>query len=477
MRAPHLAAGVFLLTGLLLGCNSVGRESSRGTKTSDSPIPATQVSSSKTSSSNSNDGVDLAAKAAQDDADKYAAGIKELFTQEKFDDLDKLANAARLSKSKSPGGNWTLFQIYESVAAPQPHGAKPTEQDWENHMTSLQKWVSVRAGSVTAQIALAEAYVNYAWFARGTGYANEVASEQWKLFDERLNLARENLQQAWALKERCPHWFYVMQDVQFGLHEGDPRVLLRRAMAFEPSYYYYYSREAHFLLPKWYGNEGDAARFAEVVADKIGGNEGDFVYFLVAARLNCNCQDDETELRKMSWPRIERGFSFMERAHGTNMHRLNQFARLATAFSDAPAAQPIFTRLGENWERDAWGTQKFFEDCKSWAKRTTQFAQSISAAVAANLQTAAGQQYDSQIASAFQEGFGRAISECVTLGGKDAAKFDMFLRIGKEGRVEQYAAWPATAVNACLTPKVRSATFPLPPKTSYWIKISMNVSP
>ncbi len=473
MRAPHLNVGVFLLTGVLLGCHSVGREPSRGTKASYSPIPVRQVSSLKTSSSNNNDGVDLAAKAAQDDSDKYEASIKELLTQGKFDDLDKLASAARLSKSKSPGGNWTLFQIYEGLAAPQAHGAKQTEQDWADHLASLQRWVSVRPGSVTARIALAEAYVNYAWFARGTEYANEVASEQWKLFDQRLNLARENLQQAWALKEQCPHWFYVMQNVQFGLHEGDPSALLKRAMAFEPSYYYYYSREAHYLMPKWYGNEGDAARFAEMIADKIGGNEGDFVYFLVAARLNCNCQDDETELKNMSWPRIMRGFSFMERAHGTNMHRLNQFARLATAFSDAPAAQRTFTRIGENWESDAWGTQRFFEDCKNWAKRS----ESISAAVAANLETAEGQQYDGQIASAFQERFGRVIIECVTLGGKDAGKFDMFLRIGKEGKVEQYAAWPATTVNACLTPKVTSATFPLPPKASYWIKISMNVSP
>jgi hypothetical protein len=64
MRAPHLSVGVFLLTGVLLGCHSAGREPSLETKTSGSPLPATQVSSLKTSSSNNNDGMDLAAKAA-----------------------------------------------------------------------------------------------------------------------------------------------------------------------------------------------------------------------------------------------------------------------------------------------------------------------------------------------------------------------------------------------------------------------------
>ena len=43
-----------------------------------------------------------------------------------------------------------------------------------------------------------------------------------------------------------------------------------------------------YLLPKWYGKPGDAEKFAETIADRLGGPQGNFVYFAIALVDNCS---------------------------------------------------------------------------------------------------------------------------------------------------------------------------------------------
>ena len=84
------------------------------------------------------------------------------------------------------------------------------------------------------------------------------------------------------------------------------QALFRKAVAFEPEYYYYYRMLADSLLPKWGGEEGEAARFAAAVADGIGGKKGDLIYFEIATTLVCACgKVHEQGINGLSWPRIK----------------------------------------------------------------------------------------------------------------------------------------------------------------------------
>jgi len=60
--------------------------------------------------------------------------------------------------------------------------------------------------------------------------------------------------------------------------------VFEQGIQFEPDYFHLYKQYANYLLPKWDGKSGDATAFAKSVADKVGGEQGDVIYFHIATR-------------------------------------------------------------------------------------------------------------------------------------------------------------------------------------------------
>lgn len=175
---------------------------------------------------------------------QYEAVIQRLLSEQKFAELDCLADAARVSKARFASGAWKLHVFYGAINAPQGHA---TEDDWTTHLENLNRWVSAKPESITARVAFADAYTAYAWNARGNQTSDTVTQSGWKLFDQRIEKAKETLEEASKLKTKCPHWYSVMQTV--ALAEGwsltRTTALLDEALAFEPDYQYYYRDHAH----------------------------------------------------------------------------------------------------------------------------------------------------------------------------------------------------------------------------------------
>ena len=54
-------------------------------------------------------------------------------------------------------------------------------------------------------------YVNFAWHARGDGMSDTVTDSGWKLFAQRIEKAKNILDNASSLPAKCPHWYHAMQ--------------------------------------------------------------------------------------------------------------------------------------------------------------------------------------------------------------------------------------------------------------------------
>lgn len=104
----------------------------------------------------------------------YSDTIAGLLKESKFKQLDCLANRFRSSKERFPGGAWKLHVLYQGLDNPVQYPQYPTEKDWNVLLRRLKQWVAVRPRSLTARVALASAYVDYAWHARGNGYVDTV---------------------------------------------------------------------------------------------------------------------------------------------------------------------------------------------------------------------------------------------------------------------------------------------------------------
>jgi hypothetical protein len=413
--------------------------------------------------------------------DDYQESIRTLFNIENFEKIDELADQARSTKARMTGGFWQIHLLETALTKP-AHGIdESTESEWQLHMDRLQRWVKQRPQSITARVALAGAYLDYGWKARGGGYADQVTEEGWQLFAERSETAGKILAEAFNLPTKDPEWYVMMQDVMRAqqVSKEMKHAMFEKAVAFEPDYYYYYRMEAENLLPKWDGEEGEVALFAAQAADRLGGKRGDMIYYEIAAYVNCSC-DARNQPNGMSWPRIKRGYAAVEEQYGASLANMNQMAKFAAAAGDLDFTHELMTRIGENWDPATWKTRERFETVRSWAgfsdiQKT--FDEGKKAAEA-NLLTPAGRQYDGELSKSFQAGYGEILGACVKLSGENPVNpFDLFMQIGKTGMVENIYFSAITRVSVCLASKVSSGRFPPPPEPAYWVKVGVSFQP
>lgn len=416
------------------------------------------------------DGIDVRA------VDKYRAAVAKMLKSGSFDELDCLAHSVRTSKEKFAGGMWKLHALYGGLESPSQHA---TEEDWKNHLRQLQRWVARNPHSVTANIALAEAYLNYAWEARGQGETNSVSDSGWKLFAKRSQQARNILNKASTLKDKCPEWYVAMESVAIaqGWKLEDARALVEKLKSSDPDYYYVYRLHATYLLPKWYGEEGDSESFAASIADEIGAQKGDEAYFQIAGFLVCDCEYQP--LNHMSWPRIQSGFADIEKQHGRSLTNLNLLARMAVKLKDPVVAEQAFRRIGEDWSEATWKNQAYFESSRTWATQTApqMAAQRIIEDEAdRSLRAEGGLSYR----AAFDKKFENLIQECMKTTGTDGQAFELLIQVGETGTVERLMTNPSTNVSDCLLQKLvefqmaRTAAFPPPPRASFWVRVNLD---
>ncbi|HEV2884568.1 MAG TPA: DUF4034 domain-containing protein [Pyrinomonadaceae bacterium] len=301
--------------------------------------------------------------------EKYAAQIRIYLNQEKFDEIDAIADDVRSKQTRFAGGAWKLHKLYWGLREP-TDARKAPDAVWQMHIKHLQNWVEKKPESITARVGLADAYLEFAWHARGYGFANTVTDEGWKLMHERVALAEEVLAEAKKLKAKCPQWYLMMQIVAKGqswdLERYNP--MFEEGIALEPTYHYLYSEKAQYLLPRWHGEEGDWERFTEETSNKLEGKLGSIVYYVVATDLACYYDDQEFFTQtNISWPKIKQSYVELEKVHGTSIKGLNDLCRIAGQAGDKAYTKELLQKIGDNWDPETWGTREYFEHYRAWA--------------------------------------------------------------------------------------------------------------
>lgn len=408
---------------------------------------------------------------------RYEEGIRTLFEQEKFESLELITDTARSTKARLPGGFWTIHIIYGALMAPAAGTYASSANDWTTHLARLQRWVMQRPDSITARVALGTAQLQYAWSARGGGYADSVTEDGWKLLQQRAEVAAKTLMDAFSLQAKCPEWFLTMQMTARALGQSREvqTAIFEKAIAFEPDYHYFYRAQAELLMPKWEGEEGEMAAFAQQAADRIGGQKGDMIYYEIATFVNCGC-DNDRKLYGMSWPRIKRGYTALEEQYEESIANLNAMAYMAGMSGDMSYADEMFKRIGEGWDKKVWHKRENFDMVRQRAQ-VSELPKMIEAAMKAadyNRQTPVGRKFDEQMAKTFASNYSATVTDCLKKSGDSfMVPFDMALLVGQNGAVEQVLTSTMSHTISCIMAKVGSGLFPPPPQPDYWVKISM----
>ena len=282
-----------------------------------------------------------------------------------FERLDRLAAHWRQSKERFSNGNWKLDLLYA--------GCKPAENDspavWRQRIAFAEEWSKARPDSITARLVHADLLAGYAWQARGHQYADKVADDAWRLFDVRMQEAQEVIRNAAALKETCPYAGVVQMAVALGTGADKAQfiTMANRLIKSEPTYICFYSNPMNFLLPRWYGEEGDSEHFLAEAADRLGGDEGDAAYAGATWRMhNLRAFRNVLSELHLSWQRVNRGFKVMERREPHSLCVLSEHAYLASLAGDIATAQHLLRRLDKKIDLSVWRTRERFDRFVHW---------------------------------------------------------------------------------------------------------------
>ena len=232
---------------------------------------------------------------AQPDETKLPAVRKGERTWQQLEAIFAATRAARKVDESKQTAMHRLSQLYLEITNP----AFTDSADYPTHCTELGKWRDELPESPTPLIALAAAHIDWAWQARGSGFAYTVSEEAWNLFHARIDEARKLLERAVKLgaQDGQAHRLQLLVGMAEGWPDDQMREVFDAGRKLDPAYFPLYEQMAVSLMPRWGGAPGDVERFAAEVAGLLPGDDGLAFFGLISHAIHCyECNDPTTIL-------------------------------------------------------------------------------------------------------------------------------------------------------------------------------------
>jgi hypothetical protein len=293
------------------------------------------------------------------------AEVSGMLKEEQFAELEKIAGEARHEKLKFYQDDTYLEQFYRRLDIRDD----ANDQAWAAHLQLLEKWAKARPDSPTPLVALGNFYESYAWKARGSGYANTVTDEGWRLFRARLERGKSYLDAASRMSEQDPEGYRAAIVIAMGLSKSKEEVdaIFKKGIAADRNYLPLYYAKAYYLLPRWMGEPGDWERFAAEAADARGGDEGDMLYMIIARSQSSTEGPNFFRATRIFYPRMKRGFEASLKYRPDYAWERNSYCYFACIAGDKATAKTLFEKIGDDWARNVWREQSYFQVWRNWA--------------------------------------------------------------------------------------------------------------
>jgi len=248
----------------------------------------------------------------------------------------------------------------------------------EEAMATLADWRRQFPESVAPSLFEAALFRNWAWSARGEGYANSVTNEGWAAYAFRTEMAAASLREIEPRAAQSPIWYSL--SIVVALDRSIPaeqiRAIFDRGVARYPDYLPLYTAMLRTLTPRWGGSIEGIDRFINDVhgrtQERLGFEMYARLYWMLAAM-----EGDDTDLftdTLAEWSIMKRGFHDMLKNHPHSTLLQNAFARFACQAHDWEEYRPVRTQFGTHLWKDAWSTEFFVESCDKREKAAAEAA-------------------------------------------------------------------------------------------------------
>lgn len=296
------------------------------------------------------------------DRQVFQTQIRGLLAAGNYARLTQIADSLRSTRARFEDDHYALLEMLDAFS-PTDTRQEANAAAWHASINQLEDWCKSSPASALPGVALAETYVNLAWAARGHGNASTVADTAWAGYGSAMSRASEALHAAFARQPLRIEWYLVAGRVALG--QGWPtrasEELFRRAVALDSTCDFAYWQRADYLLPRWYGQQGEWEAWLDRAVAPLPPDQADRVYAAVCLRMGEYHTNLYQETR-VSWPRVLRGFHVQLALHPNSQLLPQEFSFHAALSGDMNAAREMFRRTGPHCDLDVWHNQLFFKE-------------------------------------------------------------------------------------------------------------------
>jgi hypothetical protein len=293
--------------------------------------------------------------------------VGELFIKKDFDKLEEIAKILREKRVRSKGGNWQLEYYYENLSL--GWGCiTPSREDWLYRV--FDEWIKKKPESVTPRIAKAKAYIDFAWKARGRGYANTITKEGWKICEQKMNEAWKLLDDAERLYSKDPEIYALRIEISKTMSKNRKEIeeIFEKGIKVERLYCPLYNEMATTLMPRWHGKHGELEAFMDRAVNLTKDSEGESFYARISDTIFRYYEFDEFQKEhNIPYERIKAGYLDLLKYYPETRYYLNSFCYMACLNKDKKTARELLQRIGNDCDHSVWGSQEYFEKYKKWA--------------------------------------------------------------------------------------------------------------
>ncbi len=299
---------------------------------------------------------------------EFERQMRQLLAQGEYDRLQAVADSLRTNRSRFGDDFYGLLAWANSFDL---HGTSYANdpETWNSLRRAVDAWRRARPASPLPDVVLAHVMVNRAWQARGGGWASSVSDSGASEFDRNMRFAHEALDHAAGKGPRTLEWYFAAQRVAVG--EGwsseDAEKLFREAQAQDSTCESIYAMRVNYLLPRWYGDEGEWETWLANAVAPLPREEADRIYARVCGYLGTYHRNlyDETGA---SWPRARQGYLVLLKRHPDAVGLQQRFCMDATCAGDVNTARTLFRMIGPRVDLDVWRSKRTFADLHLWVQ-------------------------------------------------------------------------------------------------------------
>jgi hypothetical protein len=242
-------------------------------------------------------------------------------------------------------------------------------------------WRRSTKNSTMADLVEAIALTEWAWSARGNGYANSVSGQNMAAYTYRTEMAAAALDELADRATDNPLWYVLSLEV--GLDQSKDREKLReifdRGLTKVPQYRPLYRRMLRILMPRWGGSYADVDKFINQIYSKTVKARGYEQYaelYSAYARL----EGDELDLfadTPAFWSGMNTGYQGLLKQYPKSDAVLNSFANFACRADDKVTYNRLRGVVGKRLSSTAWSAKYSIEACDKKLAAADGFLDSI----------------------------------------------------------------------------------------------------